>query len=99
MSCAARFEWSAGVIRLYDSEATADSKGQFVGIVSINRTGPNHAFLFGLHASMTRDMRAALVRCLIDNGITQSTDVRHGRWVTRDLRLEACRHAHEPPHA
>ena len=88
----ARFEWTAGVIRFYETEADAEQRKPYVGIVSMNRTGPSHAFLFGLHAGMTRKNRAELVRCLIDQGITQTTDVRHGRWVTRDLITEASRH-------
>ncbi|WP_374513768.1 hypothetical protein [Niveibacterium sp.] len=86
---AARFEWTSGVVRFYETEAAADARGPYPpGIVSVNRTGPAHAFLFGLHANMTRQMRRELVACLLDQGITHTTDVRHGRWFQRDLQRE-----------
>lgn len=89
---AARFEWSSGVIRLYESDQVAGERGPYVGIVSINRTGPHHAYLFGLHALMTRQMRRDLVACLLAQGITKTTDIRHGRWHERDLLTETDTH-------
>ena len=94
----ARFEWQSGLIRFYLSESDADAMAPYVGVVAVNRTGPSHGFLFGLHATMTREMRRDLVECLLGQGITHTTDICRGRWHQRDLRLELQRHsgdAHE----
>lgn len=88
----ARFQWTSAVIRFYRSDAEADAGAPFEGIVSINRCG-ERAFLFGLHANLTRQHRRDLVACLLDQGITHTTDIRRGRWHERDLRLELQRHS------
>lgn len=85
---AARFEWTQGLVRFYESAESADVRGPYTGVVSVARTGPSHAYLFGLHALMTRQHRRDLVACLLDQGITHTTDIRHGRWHERDLRNE-----------
>jgi hypothetical protein len=88
----ARFEWTGGLIRFYDTDLGADARGPYAGVVSVSRCGPSHAYLFGLHATMTRQVRQELAQCLIENGITHTTDVRHGRWHERDLLAELARH-------
>lgn len=85
----ARFEWTAGIVRFYDSAEAADARAPYCGVVSVARTGPTHAYLFGLHANMTRAHRRELVACLLAQGITHTTDIRHGRWHERDLLKES----------
>lgn len=76
-------------MRFYSTEADADARAPYTGVVSVNRTGPTHAYLFGLHANMTRAHRRELAICLLAQGITHTTDIRHGRWHERDLTKES----------
>ena len=92
----ARFQWTAGLIRLYASEADADALAPYgKGVLSISRVGQEAAYLHGLHAALTRELRRDIVEELLRIGITSTSDHRRGRLIVRDLKAELLRHTTE----